>query len=269
MTATDKAFVGSIPAVYDRYLGSLLFEPYAADLAARLTGMTAGRVLEIAAGTGIVTRALARALAPQVEIVASDLNQPMVDFAAKKDLGRPIAWRQADAQALPFDAASFDVVVCQFGVMFFPDKPAAYRQAMRVLRSGGRFLFNVWDRIEVNEFANVVTEAVAKLFPDDPPRFLARTPHGYFDTARIRDDLRQADAADARIETLALRSRAPSPLDPSIGYCKGTPLRSEIEARDAGRLEEATETAAQAIAARFGRGPIEAKMQAHVITVVK
>lgn len=269
MTETDKAFVGSIPAIYDRYLGPLFFEPYAADLSARLAGIESGRVLEVAAGTGIVTLAMARTLARGVEIVATDLNQPMLDFAAKKDFGRTISWRQADALALPFDDASFDIVVCQFGVMFFPDRPAAYREAMRVLKPRGRFVFNVWDHIETNEIAYAVTEAVARLFPVDPPRFMARIPHGYFDTNRIRDDLLQAGVADVKIETVTRRGRAPSPHDPAIGICQGSPLRNEIEARDANRLEEATEAAARAIAARFGYGAIDAKMQAHIVVAIK
>ena len=267
--ATDKTFAGSIPAIYDRYLGPLIFQPYAADLARRLAVTPAGGVLETAAGTGVLTRALTRALAQAVTIVATDLNQPMLDFAAQQAGTARVAWRQADALALPFDDRTFDVVVCQFGAMFFPDKRAAYREALRVLKPGGRFVFNVWDRIEENEFADVATQALAAVFPHDPPRFLARTPHGYHDVARIRGELEAAAFTQIDSETIEHRSRAATFRDPAIGYCKGTPLRNEIEARDKGRLDEATDAAASAIAARFGRGPVDGKIKAHVIVAAR
>ena len=168
-----------------------------------------GRVLETAAGTGILTRALARLLPDTTEIVATDLNQPMLDFAAAQPGATRVTWRSADALSLPFFDRSFDVVVCQFGAMFFPDKVAAYREAMRVLRPGGSFVFSVWDRIEENEFAAVVTEAVAALFPGDPPSFLARTPHGYHDEARIRGEL--AAAGFARVCGRDDRTSQPRP----------------------------------------------------------
>ncbi|HYD30232.1 MAG TPA: class I SAM-dependent methyltransferase [Azospirillaceae bacterium] len=264
MTETDKVFAGSIPALYDRHLGPLLFEPYARDLAGRLAGLE-GHVLETAAGTGIVTRALAQAL-PGSAITATDLNQPMLDHATRS-VGAPhITWRQADAQALPFENASFDAVVCQFGVMFFPDKAAGFAEASRVLRPSGRFLFNVWDRVEENEIPAAVNEALATLFPHDPPRFMARTPHGYHDTDRIRDALRAAGFRRVEVETVTLRTQAASPRDPATGFCQGTPLRHEIEARATGRLDEVTEHVAQALAQRFGAGPIEGRLQAHVVS---
>ena len=269
MKEADKLFVGSMPALYDQHLGPFIFEPYAQDLAERVVRFAPQRLLETAAGTGIVTRAMARALPASVAITGTDLNQAMVDHAAAQTKAGNVAWRQADALALPFADGAFDAVVCQFGVMFFPDKGAGYREALRVLRPGGRFLFNVWDRIEDNEISHVLTDAVAALFPTDPPRFLARTPHGYYDVAVIREQLAQAGFARVEIATIEKRGRAPSPRDPAIGFCQGSPLRSEIEARDPGRLEEATEAAAQAVAARFGPGPIEGKIQAHVITAVR
>jgi len=269
MQETDKLFAGSIPEFYDRYLGPLIFEPYASDLAERVVRLAPQRLLETAAGTGVATRALVRALPETVRIVATDLNPGMIDFGAARLAAPNLAWRQADALALPFDDGAFDAVVCQFGVMFFPDKRDGYREARRVLRPGGRFVFSVWDRIEHNDVSHVVTEAVAALFPDDPPRFLARTPHGHHDIATIREMLAQAGFAGVEIETVEKRSRAPSHRDPAIGFCQGTPLRNEIEARDPGRLAEATEAAAAAIAARFGSGPIDGRIQAHVITAVR
>jgi SAM-dependent methyltransferase len=268
MKETDKLFVGSMPALYDRHLGPFIFEPYAEDLAARVARGAPHRVLETAAGTGIVTRAMARAMAESVSITATDLNQAMVDYAAAQTTARNVTWRQADALALPFADGAFDAVVCQFGVMFFPDKAKAFAEARRVLKPGGVFIFNAWDRIEENEFADVVTTALAAVFPADPPRFLARTPHGYHDPRTIEADLVKGGfSAAPRIDTIAARSRAASARIPAIAYCEGTPLRNEIEARDAGRLGEATEIAADAVARRFGRDAVDGKIQAHVVTV--
>jgi SAM-dependent methyltransferase len=194
----------------------------------------------------------------------------MLDHASAIGTTRPVEWRQADAMQLPFPDGAFDAVVCQFGAMFFPEKPKAFSQAHRVLRPGGVFMFNVWDRIEENEFADTVTTALESLFPKDPPRFLARTPHGYSDLATIGRDVARSDfAAPPQIITVAARSRAESPRVPAVAYCQGTPLRNEIEARDAARLGEATDLAEDAIAQRFGRGPVDGKIQAHVVTIEK
>ena len=265
---TDKAFAGSIPRLYESHLVPLIFDSYATDLARRLVGSPASRVLEIAAGTGVVTRRLATALPAEVAIVATDLNQPMLDLAFEIGTQRPVTWQQADAMQLPFDDGVFDAVICQFGVMFFPDKAAAFAQARRVLKDGGLLLFNVWDRIEENEFAHAVTKALETVFPDDPPRFMARTPHGYHDLAVIGQDLQRGGfAAVPEVDTLAARSRAASPREPAFAYCQGTPLRNEIEARDAARLGEATDVAEEAIRRQFGPGPVDGGIQAHVIAV--
>jgi SAM-dependent methyltransferase len=266
----DAVFAHSIPQLYETHLVPLLFEPYAVDLAERLGTRSLGRVLEVAAGTGVVTRRLAALLRDDVAIVATDLNQPMLDRAAAVGTARPVEWRQADAMELPFEDGSFDAVVCQFGVMFFPDKAKALAQARRVLRPGGVLMFNVWDRIEENEFADTVTTAVGTLFPTDPPRFLARTPYGYHDRTAIARDVGSGGfTAAPRIDTVAARSQATSARIVAVGFCQGTPLRSEIEARDASRLDEATDVAAKAIARRFGRAAVDGKMQAHIITVEK
>jgi ubiquinone/menaquinone biosynthesis C-methylase UbiE len=266
MTGVDTIFSGSIPALYDKYLGPLIFEPYARDLANRLSVLEAGRVLETAAGTGVVTRALLGALPASVTVVGTDLNQPMLDHAAEQVSSPRVTWQKADAQALPFPDGTFDAVVCQFGAMFLPDKQQAYREARRVLKPGGHFIFSVWDKLEYNEFADLATATVADMFPDDPPRFLARVPHGYHDKAAIIAQVRSAGFLNVAAETLTRRSVAPSCRDPAIGYCQGTPLRNEIEARDAGRLVEATKAAAARIAARFGNGPVDGMIQAHVFT---
>jgi ubiquinone/menaquinone biosynthesis C-methylase UbiE len=266
MLEADKAFTGSIPENYDRHMVPLIFEPYAADLARRAASFSPLAVLEIAAGTGAVTRALAPRLSPEARYVVTDLNQPMLDYAASRQgADSRLTWRQADAMKLPFEDAAFDLVCCQFGAMFFPDRPAAYREAKRVLKPGGRFLFNVWDRIEENIFANDVTNALARIFPNDPPRFLARTPHGYHDKDLIRGDLQAAGFSDVAIETRAEQSRASSPRIPAVAYCRGTVLRTEIEARDPAKLEAATDYAAAALAERHGQGEVAAKIQAHII----
>ena len=178
MAAQDKVFAGSIPKFYDKYLVPLIFEPYAKDLAQRLGSMKVSRVLEIAAGTGVVTRAMASLPNGKFSIVATDLNQAMLDEAAALGTARPVQWQQADAMALPFSDDEFDAVVCQFGAMFFPDKGKAFGEARRVLKPGGVFLFNIWDRISENEFADVVTTAVGALSALVEPTVTGRTVRG-------------------------------------------------------------------------------------------
>jgi ubiquinone/menaquinone biosynthesis C-methylase UbiE len=262
-------FGGSIPELYDTYLVPLIFEAYADDLAERAAALTPSTILETAAGSGVVTRAMASHLASDARYVVTDLNQPMLDHAAaKQGPDERITWRQADALALPFEDCAFDTVICQFGAMFFPDRVAGYAEARRVLNSGGSFLFNVWDRIEANEFANVVTDTAASVFPDDPPQFLARTPHGYHEVESIRDEVRKAGFSQVSITTLEETSAAPSPRHPAVAYCQGTPLRNEIETRDPALLEHVTERATEAIAARFGGGPVAGKIRAHIVTAM-
>jgi ubiquinone/menaquinone biosynthesis C-methylase UbiE len=264
----DEAFAGSIAAQYERYLVPLIFEPYATDLAARVTSRSPQRVLEIAAGTGVVTRAMSATLARDVAIVATDLSQSMIDHARTLGTARPVEWRQADVMALPFDDQEFDAVVCQFGVMFFPDKSTAFAEAHRVLRPGGVFIFNVWERIEENEFADSVATAVASMFPSDPPTFLARTPYGYFERSAIHRDLSVGEfRAQAQVTTIAERSRADSATIPAVAFCLGTPLKNEIEARDPTRVAEAVDVSTQALVARFGDVDLDARMRACIVEI--
>jgi len=259
MTGTDALFTGSIPALYDRHLGPLLFVPYARDIAARAAALGPGRVLETAAGTGIVTEALAAALR-EAEIVATDLNQAMLDIAAARGLPARVSFQAADAQALPFADASFDLVVCQFGAMFFPDRVGAYGEARRVLGPGGRFLFNVWDSLAHNPVSALLGDTVASLFPDDPPSFFRRVPFGYHDTARIETDLRAAGFAEIEIETVSLISRVDARAA-AMGLCQGSPMGVEIEARG-GDLAAVADAAAAALAPLDGK---EMPMSAHVV----
>jgi ubiquinone/menaquinone biosynthesis C-methylase UbiE len=270
MVATDKVFAGAIPEIYDLFVVPMIFEPYAQDLADRVARFKPQNVLETAAGTGVLTRAMASRLNADTRIVASDLNQPMLDRASSRqsDDSR-IVWRQADALALPFEPQMFDIVACQFGVMFFPDKVQGYKEAYRVLKPGGHYFFNVWDRLATSDFTQVVTSALEKMFPDDPPRFMARTPHGYWDQKTIRDELVAAGFSSIAIETLDKTSRSNSARDAAIGLCQGTPLRNEIEARSPSGLEAATERAAQALVQRFGSGVIEGGMRAHIVAAVR
>src|SRR5262245_53772268 len=267
MSQSDKVFIGSIPRIYDDYLVPLIFQGFAEDLAQRAAKLSPTAVLETAAGSGVVARALAPRLSRGCSYVVTDLNQPMLDHAAaRQGADARITWQQADALALPFDDAAFDVVCCQFGVMFFPDRVRGYREVRRVLKPGGHWLFNVWDRIEENIFADDVTNALAELFPGDPPRFLARTPHGDHNVALIRAELESAGFSNVAIEMRREQSRAPSARVPAVAYCQGTPLRNEIEARGADKLQAATEHAAAAIARRHGNGEVAAKIQGFVIT---
>lgn len=268
MNLAQRGFTKSIPQLYEHYLAPMLFEPYAEDLAARAAALRPGRLLEVAAGTGVLTRHLVGELSDRTDIVASEMNATMLDMAATRGTGRPVEWRLADAAQLPFADESFDLVACQFGVMYFSDRRRAFAEIRRVLRPDGVFLFNVWDHLDSNELAETVTHALAQAFPDDPPRFLARTPHGCHDIHALREELAAAGFEhEADIITLPMRACAESPSQPALGFCQGTPLRAEIEQRAPGRLPELTAYAARAIGERFGIGAIDSRMQAHVVIV--
>ena len=269
----DDAFSSAIPQLYDEHFVPMIFEPYARDLIERIVAFAPAarapaRVLELAAGTGVVTRHLAARLPADVPIVATDLNQAMLDRAAAVGTARPVEWRRADAMALPFEDASFDLVVCQFGAMFFPDKARAYAEARRVLRPGGTFLFNVWDRLADNEVSLAVMQALTELFPDNPPTFMNRIPHGYFDHAAIARDLVAGGfAAPADLVTIAARAHAPSAAIAALALCQGTPMAHELQVRDPRGLGPTTLAVTEKLERRFGAGPFEGKMQAIVVTV--
>jgi ubiquinone/menaquinone biosynthesis C-methylase UbiE len=268
MSVTDTLFAGSIPSLYDRYLGPTLFQPYAEEIAKRASELDPRRVLEIAAGTGIVTEALHRGLL-EAEIVATDLNPAMLDIAAQRISSDRVTFQPADALNLPFEDGSFGLVVCQFGIMFFPDKVKGNVEARRVLRDGGTYLLAIWDTVERNEGSDVIGEAVAALFPDNPPRFIDRTPFGYADRAHIERDLCAAGFDKITIETIEKRCRAPSARDLAIGMCCGSPLRNEIEERDPAMLDRAVDAAAAALAPWEGPDGFDAPMSAHIVMATR
>ena len=268
MATTDTVFTGSIPSIYDSCMVPLLFEPYARLVAERAKALQPKRILETAAGTGAVTAALNAAL-PGAEIVATDLNQPMLDLAAARIRSDKVSFMAADALQLPFDDSSFDLVVCQFGIMFFPDKVAANAEARRVLRDGGRYLLVIWDSIDRNIATKVAGAAVAKLFPHDDGAFYERIPFRYDDVAQIEHDLLAAGFEDIELETVELMSRAPSAADAAKGLCQGTPMRAEIEKYGPDALDRATEAATSALKQLEGPNGLEAPMSAHVVVAIK
>jgi ubiquinone/menaquinone biosynthesis C-methylase UbiE len=263
---SDKAYSGSIPARYDRYLGPMLFAPYAADIAARAKAFAPLAVLETAAGTGIVTERLAEVLSDDAVITATDLNQAMIDTAVAKITSPKVTWQVCDATRLPFADGSFDMVLCQFGVMFFPSKPDAFNEARRVLKPGGTFLFNVWDKIEFNPITLTVADTIAARYPADPPNYPRRTPYGHHDVELISRQLGEAGFRNIVVVVVTLPTGCPSPHEAAMAQLQGSPMSLEIEARDPTGLAAATEAAAAALAVRFGKGPIASTMQAIVFT---
>lgn len=245
MSSTDLAFTGSVPRNYDRYMGPLLFGPYALEVARRARALAPQRILETAAGTGIVTEALAEAL-PDAQIVATDLKAEMLAVAAEKPGNAQVRLCEADALDLPFDDRRFDLVVCQFGVMFYPDKVKGASEARRVLCDGGTYIAVIWDRLERNPVSHVLAEAVAAEFPDDPPRFLERAPFGYADENLIERDMRAAGFTDLRIETVKLSSRVKAK-EAAIAMCAGSPMTAEIAERGEGAVKRATIAAERAL----------------------
>lgn len=268
MTATDTIFAGSIPAIYDKYMVPLVFAPYAKMVAERAALLRPRRILETAAGTGVVTSELHRML-PDAEIVATDLNAPMLEQALQRLGASNVRFQQADAQALPFADSSFDLVVCQFGLMFVPDKVRANAEARRVLRDGGRYMLVIWDRIEHNHATMAAGRAVAELFPVEAARFYERVPFRYHDVGLIEHDLLAAGFTDIEFETIELRSRAASARDAAIALVQGTPMRSDIEQIDAGMLGRATDAAAEALRQYEGPDGFEAPMSARLVTAIK
>lgn len=268
MKDMELRFVGSVPANYDRLMVPLLFRPYAEEIARRAAELGPSRILETAAGTGVVTAALHEAL-PDAEIVATDLNPPMLEVAAQRVGSERVRFVPADALDLPFDEDGFDLVVCQFGAMFFPDKVRGHGEARRVLRDGGHYLLAIWDEIERNPVSNASQEALIELFPDDPPLFLREGPFGYADPGSIERDLRAAGFKQVRIDTVEKRSRSASARDAAEALCYGTPMGVEVEDREPGTLERAFATVERKLGAMEGTDGVDAPMSAHIVTATK
>ena len=268
MTASDAVFAGSIPAIYDRYMVPLIFAPWAEELARRAASLAPRRVLETAAGTGVLTEALHRAL-PDAEMVATDLNPPMLDIASRRLRSERVRFQPADALELPFEDESFDLVACQFGVMFFPDKVRGQSEAWRILREGGHYLLAIWDKVDRNPATKAAGEAVGGLFPENPVAFYDRIPFRYHDRRAIEADLSEAGFREIVFDTVELRSRAASARDAAIALTQGTPMRAEIEARDPAMLQPATEAAERALGRFEGVGGFDAPMSAHIVRATK
>ncbi len=268
---THTQFVGSIPEIYDTHLGPLLFEFAAADLAKRVGDAVpeGGKVLEVACGTGISTEHLWKVLPAKTEIVATDLNEAMIDFAReKRGTLSKVTYQQADALALPFEDAAFDVVVCQFGIMFFPDKARGIAEMTRVLRPGGFLAFNVWDSLERNRVANLALETIASFFETDPPDFLS-VPFGYYEIGRIKDLLHQAGFAAMDISVVAATIERPDGCHPARGFVEGNPGIIQIRERATADPDDIIEAVAEAYEATFGPAPLRIPLQEIVFAAVK
>lgn len=266
MTDRNAAFVGSIPVNYDGYLGPIFFHHYADDLAARLPVSLGMRVLEIACGTGILTERLERRLRGHGELVATDLNDAMLAHAARRlPAGGGLAWQPADGTSLPFPERSFDAAVCQFGLMFFPDKAAGVREAFRVLKPGGRYLFNVWDAIERNAIARITHETVAKFFPDDPPQFY-KIPFGFHDPVLIGRLLSQAGFEDVDPTYVEKVGTSPTSEAAAIGLIEGNPILGAIMDRRPDSLPAIKAAVAANVASELGDRPMRCSLRALVFS---
>lgn len=268
MKEQELRFAGSVPASYERLMVPLLFRPYAEELARRAAALAPACVLETAAGTGAVAQALHEAL-PQAQIVVTDLNQPMLDVAQERFRSEQVRFQQADALDLPFEDAEFDLVVCQFGAMFFPDRVLGHSEAFRVLCDGGHYLLAIWDRIDRNALTYAAQDVLIDTFPEDPPLFMREGPFSYHDTSKIETDLHEAGFATVDIETVELRSRSASARDAASALCYGTPMGVEIGERDPGSLDRVLEGLESALLRFEGPSGIDAPMSAHIVTATK
>jgi len=264
---SDKAaaFAGSLAEHYDRYLVPLNFAPYADVVAEHAKALGPRRVLETAAGTGVLTEALARTLPSDTAITATDLNQAMIDRGKTRPGMARVTWRQADALELPFPDGVFDLILCQFGVMFFPDKRASFRECGRLLSPGGTYLFVLWDDWATQPDAplGIAARTVGALLNRAPNTLLNPD---YFDEPAIRSDLAAAGFHDVTFERVMRPARAPSAREAAVMTVHGSLLRTAIEASNAVHLGEATDAVEHALSARFGAGAVDGKNHALIVT---
>lgn len=268
MLEQELRFTGSVPQNYDHLMVPMLFRPYAEELARRASAFAPRRIVETAAGTGALTGALSAAL-PDAEIVATDLNQPMLEVAEARLHSPRIVFVAADAQQLPLPSGQFDLVVCQFGAMFFPDRVKAHGEARRLLKSGGRYLLAIWDRIERNPLTQAAQQALIDCFPKDPPLFMKEGPFGYHDTHSIESDLHEAGFHSVEIETVTLPSRSPSARDAATALFYGSPMGVEVEERETGSSERVFAKLTQALRSFEGSNGIDTSMAAHIVTATQ
>lgn len=268
-TPAAAQFTGDIPRFYDQHLGPIIFEPYAADLARRAAAIGGLNVLEVASGTGVSTVALRADLPQKTQIVATDLNQAMLDIAKDKLASAVnVEFRQADAMALPFDDNAFDLVASQFGVMFFPDRPAAYAETRRVLKPGGTFLFSVWGEMSANPFAEIAHADAEHFFPDNPPKFYL-TPFGCADRARVRADLRAGGFSDISDEVVRFNQSVGDWRHFATGLIYGNPMIVDIQASETVRADDMAAAIASEMEKRFGPAPAQMPLEAIIYTVRK
>jgi ubiquinone/menaquinone biosynthesis C-methylase UbiE len=266
MAESHSAFIGEIPRNYEKYLGPMIFSEYAKDLASRVTAPMGGSVLETAAGTGMATRKLRDSISKEVRIVATDLNEDMLNVAKGKfEDSENIEFKIADALDLPFDDATFEAVACQFSVMFFPDKPLSLQEAARVLKPGGNFYFNIWDSFEHNHLIKTVNKTIAEYLPENPPDFY-NVPYGYYEIDVIKNLLFDAGFADIEISVLPRISATKEARDVAMGYVMGTPARLQIEQSAPGSLSNIVDAVEHAVGKEFGYKSVKARMQAIVFT---
>jgi ubiquinone/menaquinone biosynthesis C-methylase UbiE len=252
-STTHAAFVGSIPEI--RRVGAAV--------------PAGGKVLEVACGTGISTEHLWQALPAGAEILATDLNEAMIEYAReKRGALSNVTYRTADALALPFEDGAFDAVVCQFGIMFFPDKTQGIAEMARVLKPGGVLAFNVWDSLERNRVAEIALQGIAGFFETDPPDFLT-VPFGHGDIDPIKDLLQRAGFAGIDIHVVTAEIERPDASHPARGFVEGNPGILQIRERATADPEAIVEAVAEAFEAAFGPAPLRIPLQEIVFTAVK
>jgi ubiquinone/menaquinone biosynthesis C-methylase UbiE len=254
-------FSGSIPHHYEDFLGPMFFEPYAIEVSKRINPSAVQVALELACGTGRVTRHLRNVIPSKAKLIASDISPDMLAVAKEKLRSANIEWQIIDAQDLPFDDNSIDVVVCCFGYMLVPDKSKAFAEAYSVLRPGGMLLIATWDKLEHNA-ASHVYRTVAKKYLIDPLPETYKLPFSMNDDKEIRNDLQQAGFSKIMVERVDKISASPSAKEAANGLAQGGSIYNEIMKRNPAWIEEIKETVEKELAEKFGASPMQAPMRA-------